>query len=118
MTFQEAQLRALQPDLFTLEIRPEDDVTVVVVTGELDIATAPRVRDAVFRLRADGCEAMVLDLRQLTFLDSQGLALLVQLDRDARSQAWDFVIADGSPPLSRLLKIVGLEDHFARRALA
>jgi anti-sigma B factor antagonist len=111
-------LRVVQPDLFTLEVRPEGDLTVVVVTGELDIATAPRIRDTVSRLRADGCDAMVLDLRELTFVDSQGLALLVQLDREARTQAWDFAIADGSPPLSRLLKIVGLEDHFERRALA
>jgi anti-sigma B factor antagonist len=100
-----------------LESRPERSRVVVVVSGELDMETVPLVREAFDQLRDAGWTSVVLDARRLTFVDSQGLHLLIALDRDARSRAWAFSLADGSPPLARLLDLVGLRDHFDRADL-
>jgi anti-sigma B factor antagonist len=111
-------VHAVGPDLFSFEIRPDRRRVVLALRGELDIATVDRVQAAVRELRRAGWSSLVLDGRELTFVDSQGLNLLLALQREARESAWDFAIADGCRPLSRLLKITGLEEHFTRARAA
>lgn len=58
-------------------------------------------------------EQIVLDLRQLTFIDSAGLRLLLRLDVAARSSHCPFAIIDGSDPVRRLLDLTCPTDPFA-----
>jgi anti-anti-sigma factor len=99
-----------------LEVRtcPDRDRVVVEVRGELDMASVDALREALDELRGAGWNSVVLDLRELTFIDSSGLALLLHAERLARRTEAAFAIVDGSPALARLLEIVGLEHHFAR----
>lgn len=53
--------------------------TVVGVTGELDVATAPALRDAVLGLLNRGVDSFVLDLRGVTFIDSTGVGSLLRI---------------------------------------
>jgi anti-anti-sigma factor len=48
------------------------------------------------------------------FIDSQGLHLLLDVDREASADGWQFAIIDGSPPVTRLLELTGLRDRFRR----
>jgi anti-sigma B factor antagonist len=50
---------------------------VINVAGELDMATAPALRERLSRATADGASALVLDLRGVTFMDSIGLAAIL-----------------------------------------
>lgn len=52
---------------------------VVGVTGELDVATAPVLRDSVLGLLNRGVESLVLDLRGVTFIDSTGVGSLLRI---------------------------------------
>jgi anti-anti-sigma factor len=54
----------------------------------------------------------VLDLRQLTFMDSTGLHLLLRLDADARSHGRSFSIIETDGAVARLLTIAGRRDRF------
>ena len=53
--------------------------TVVGVTGEIDIATAPVLRDNLLALVNRGAESLVVDLRGVTFIDSTGVGSLLRI---------------------------------------
>ena len=69
------------------------------------MATAPQVRAAVHELRASGFDHIVLDLRRLSFLDSNGLRLLVQLDAAARADAHRLELIPGPPEVQRIFEL-------------
>lgn len=95
---------------FHVDTRVERDQEIVTPRGELDLATVPRLEIELVRARSSG-RAIVLDLRQLTFMDSSGLHLLMRVDADVRSRGQSFAIIDADGPIARLLTIVGLRDR-------
>jgi anti-anti-sigma factor len=102
------------PVPFSLEVRADRDRLLVRLSGEVDMASVARVRAAVRDARDGGWQHVVLDLKDIEFIDSQGLHLLLDVDREAREDGWEFGIVDGAPPLVRLLEISGLADRFRR----
>jgi len=103
---------------FQVRPRPDGDRVIVAVSGELDIASVGSLKEALDELRGAGWSSVVLDLRELSFIDSSGLSLLLQAERAAHRADGAFAIVDGSPALARLLEIVGLENHFRRARVA
>lgn len=83
---------------------------VLSVSGELDLATAPRLRDQVAYVAATPAGNVVLDLTEVTFMDCTALGVLVQ----ARVTLGDRLWLRGLPrPVLRLLALTGLEATFA-----
>lgn len=74
-----------QDDLQDFEVRvtPEQDRIRVYVTGELDLATAPLLEQPLTNALEAGFDKLVLDLTDLTFIDSSGLRLVIQTHRKA-----------------------------------
>ena len=103
-----------QPAPFAVEARPDRARVIVVVRGEVDVATVGEVQRMLDELRSEGWRDVVVDLREVRFLDSTGLSLLLTADRAARRDGWDFSIVDGSAPVSRLFELTGLSEHFRR----
>jgi len=87
--------------------------TIVTLCGELDIASAPDLRE---RLLAILCRQtpglLILDLARLEFIDSSGIAVLVNTERRARLLGWSLVLVAPQAPVSRILHICGLEQLF------
>jgi anti-sigma B factor antagonist len=76
--------------------------------GELDIATVPPLRDAFDTVFADGAaERIVIDLSELAFMDSTGLALLTEMTEECEP-ADRLRIINGSPSVVRVLDLSGL----------
>src|SRR3954447_4077974 len=107
---------ALLDEVIRFEVRtwPDRERVTVTARGELDIETVVDLRTALDELSAAGWDNVVVDLREITFIDSMGLSLLLEADRAARRTGRSFAIVDGSPAVARLLEIVGLTGHFAR----
>ena len=63
-------------EALTIEVRRGRGVAIVTVAGEIDIATAPRLRERLFELAAGG-RPLVADLDRVSFIDSAGLSALV-----------------------------------------
>lgn len=100
----------LEPTPFRVERhRTAAGVRVVAVSGEIDLATAPQVRDALAP-REDGETAVVLDLRETTFLDSSGIRVLVEAHRAGEADGIPFSVA-GSAPVRDLLETTGVAGH-------
>lgn len=85
-----------------------DGRTRVVVRGELDASTAERLRDAV----AETHEGEVaLDLAGVTFLDSSGLAAIIEASLLLRSQGRSLSVSDRSEVVRRVLDLSGVDAH-------
>lgn len=89
------------------EVELDDRSVRVRLAGELDIATVGAFADRCDGLLADGYERLVLDLRDLTFMDSSGLRAIVKLHRDAPG----LQIIDGPEQVQRVFTITGLRRH-------
>ena len=88
-------------------VREEAERVRVVVTGELDLSCEPRVRGLLDDLRLDGT-AVLLDLSSLSYMDSTGVRLLLNLSKAARRTGWSFAVFPAMPPLvARVLDETG-----------
>jgi anti-sigma B factor antagonist len=85
-------------------------ITVVRVQGEVDAATAPRVGETINRLLGRK-ERVVLDLRDVDFMDLHGLGVLLRATRRARSDGGSIAIARPSPTVRRLIELVHAENE-------
>jgi anti-anti-sigma factor len=90
---------------FRVDVHPERDVVRVAPVGELDCAAVAQLQAQLDELRRSGFEHVVLDLRQLTFMDSSGVALILDENLAARRDGRDFVLIDGAPAIQRVLKV-------------
>jgi anti-anti-sigma factor len=80
----------------------------VTPCGELDIATTPELEQALADATADAVAEIVLDLRELTFMDSTGLRALAQANARADECGISLSIIRGRRQIERVLEISGL----------
>jgi len=83
---------------------------VVRVQGEVDAMTAPRVGEAVNDL-LERRKRVVLDLRNVDFMDLHGLAVVIRATRKARAGGGSFAIARPAPCVRRLVELVHAEGE-------
>jgi anti-anti-sigma factor len=95
---------------FRVDVHPERDVVRVAAVGELDLVTVAQLQAQIGELRDTGVTHLVLDLRQLTFMDSSGVALILDEDRFARRNGQDFSLISGAPAIQRVLTLCCGED--------
>ena len=82
--------------------------TTVHVGGDVDTYTSPELRKALTELVREGHADLALDLSGVTFLDSSGLAVLINTAKACRTRGGSFRIAAATPVTLRLLEITGL----------
>jgi anti-sigma B factor antagonist len=98
------------PASFRVDVHPERDVMRVAAIGELDIATVAQLQAQIRELREAGFTDVVLDLRQLTFIDSSGVELILDEDRFARRTGQNFSLISGTPAIQRVLTLCAAND--------
>jgi anti-sigma B factor antagonist len=81
--------------------------------GELDMSTAPKLRDELLRLVSDGATEVTVDLSQLAFVDSTGLSVLITGLKRLREGGGDMALRAPNPPTRRVLEITGLTEVFS-----
>jgi anti-sigma B factor antagonist len=87
--------------------------TVVAVTGDVDLATAPRLHQHLSELVGQGCTRLAVDLRGTEFLDSSGLSALISGMKRARAAGGDLVLVCSPGRIRRLLEVVALDQVFS-----
>jgi anti-sigma B factor antagonist len=94
------------PDVFTIEAREAPHgVAVLALTGEFDLAAAPALREELALARTAGARGVVLDMAEVTFVDSSALRELLRADAALRADGVPFVLAALGPPIDRLLEL-------------
>lgn len=98
------------PDQLQIEVRHETDRIILRLDGELDMASAPRLEEAI-DASLDARAVIVLDLQQLQFIDSTGLHVILSAHTRSRERGQDLAITPGSQQVQRLLSVTGVCDH-------
>lgn len=98
-------------DQLTVDVRRETGRAVIALGGELDMASAELLQDAVDREDLRGEAMIVLDLQQLQFIDSTGLRAILAALEHCRARQQDFAITPGSQQVQRLLSVTGVAEH-------
>ncbi|NDU74178.1 anti-sigma factor antagonist [Actinomadura sp. DSM 109109] len=89
--------------------------TVITISGDLDIASAPALREPLETALRDAGPLVVIDLSEVTFCDASGLALLTGARRLTEPEGVTLVLAAPRPHMARLLRVSGLSRLFAVR---
>ncbi len=96
----------------SLETREMADRTILAVGGEIDVYTAPKLRDQISALVSDGVYDLVIDLSAVDFLDSTGLGVLVGGLKKVRSHDGSLSLVCSQERLLRIFRITGLAKVF------
>ncbi len=99
------------PHHFRVEIRNASRAAVLTLFGELDLASSPALEQELERVA--GARLIVVDLRELEFLDSTGLSVFVRAHRRAQAGGTEFAVVTGrgGGQVQRLLGLTGLQDR-------
>ena len=94
-----------------LALRTEGDIPVLSVSGELDMAVVGQVEQALVPVEARRPPVLLLDLRDLTFMDSSGLRLVLEADIRARRDGRRLVVVRGPDPVHRVFTVTALDKR-------
>ncbi|GAA2886106.1 anti-sigma B factor antagonist [Nonomuraea rubra] len=95
---------------------PVGGCAVLKVAGEVDVFTAPKLREQIIDLAAKGTVHVIADLSAVQFLDSTGLGVLVGGLKRLRTQDGSLALVMTTDRISRIFKITGLTAVFASHA--
>ncbi|WP_460786754.1 STAS domain-containing protein [Nocardioides maradonensis] len=96
----------------TLSTRVVGSRTIVAVGGEIDVYTAPKLRDTITDLVAAGTYELVVDMTAVEFLDSTGLGVLVGGLKKVRANGGSLELICNNDRLLKIFKITGLAKVF------
>jgi anti-sigma B factor antagonist len=97
---------------FDLAVSEEPGTVVITVCGELDLATAPELREACAQAVKGSADTVRVDLGGLTFLDSSGISVLVETHRDLEAREATLVLHQVGDRTKRVLEVAGLSEFF------
>jgi len=97
-----------------LDIRTErnDGMCVVALDGEVDVYTAPRLKEELVAAIEGGCSNVVVDMESVGFIDSSGLGVLVSALRRARERDGAVRIVCTRDNILKIFRITGLDKVF------
>lgn len=96
----------------TLSTRTEAGRTVVAVGGEIDVYTAPKLREQLVDLVAGGSHHLIIDLEGVEFLDSTGLGVLVGGLKRVRAHDGSLQLVCTQDRILKIFRITGLTKVF------
>ncbi|MBA4549750.1 anti-sigma factor antagonist [Thermoactinomyces intermedius] len=96
-------------NLVVHEKKEKENQITVMVEGEVDVYTAPKLREKLLPL-CDGTRQITVNLSQVDYIDSTGLGVLIGAYKAQRQTAGKLIISGMNPRLSRLFKITGLYE--------
>ena len=96
----------------TVDSRAVGDWLVVDVDGEVDVFTAPKLREAILGPLADGKEKLIVNLAGVAFMDSTGLGVLVGGLKRVKEREGTLALAGAHGTVLRVLNVTGLNAVF------
>ena len=96
---------------FEMESANDGSKGRLTLAGELDIATVPRVQQAVDAMLAEGVSHITIDLAGVGFVDSSGLRLFIVFDQRAAAEGWTLALTRPTPQALAVFRVSGVEDE-------
>lgn len=92
--------------------RPRRGVVCVALSGEFDLSSAYRVDAKLRGIERTRPDTLIVDLRDLVFMDSAGLSRLLAAHRRARRGGWRFGLIRGPEVVERMLRMAATQERF------
>ncbi len=96
---------------FSVSTEDRGDLALVAVGGELDLASGPELESALDAITTPPTTRLVIDLRELEFMDSTGLSIIVRAHQRLADAGCEIGLVKGSPQVQRLLDLTGLAER-------
>lgn len=96
----------------TITSRSVDDFDVIEIGGEIDVYTAPRLRESIVTAVEAGHNRLIIDVQQVQFLDSTGLGVLVGALKRVRADGGSLDIVCTQERILKIFEITGLDKVF------
>src|SRR3712207_6057302 len=98
-----------EPSQFTVRVEREGDAAIVTPSGELDLASAPEL-EQVLRGLEPPLARLVLDLSELTYIDSTGLKIVMYAQRRGGQEGYKLVLVPGPVSVHGVFQVTGIAD--------
>ena len=95
-------------EALTIDVRYEQGCAIVTAAGEIDISTVIPLRERLFEVAVSGAP-LVVDLEQVSFIDSVGLATLVGAAKRAEAHGSSLQVACALPKIRQLVQLTQLD---------
>lgn len=95
-----------------VRIDPREGLTVCHIDGEIDINSSPAIKKSFDKLISQKTPKIVINLSKVTYVDSSGLATLVEMLKNMKSYGGRMRLASMSPKIKSLFEITKLEKLF------
>lgn len=105
--------QGVNPGELLVRVSGAEPAYEIQLLGELDMSTAPQLREELARLASDGATQVTVDLSELQFVDSTGLSVLIGGLKRLREQGGDMALRSPTPGTRRVLEITGLTQVFS-----
>lgn len=116
MRLQRAQRIGRTREVRTIDIkvttREAGDRTIIDVEGEVDVFTAPKLRETIIAAINDGKDRLIVNLSDVDFMDSTGLGVLVGGLKRVKERNGELAIAGAQGTVLRVLNVTGLNAVF------
>lgn len=99
--------------LLQVDVVRERGTIRIAPVGELDLNTLPLLQEALAQADTAGIERVVVDLSELTFMDSTGIYLLRGLAAKSRDAGRELSVVRGPWQVQRIFQLAGVEPEFA-----
>jgi anti-sigma B factor antagonist len=96
---------------FEIDLVRDRESATVTLSGELDIATVPRVEEAIEATLTAELQTLTIDLSGLGFVDSSGLRLFIVLDQRAAEQGWELRLLRPGAQVLSVFQVSGVEEN-------
>ena len=95
---------------FNVAEQQQGAASILAVSGELDLRTSPELEERLGHAFDSGAELVILDLRQIEFMDSTGLRVLLTAHQRAQESGRRFALVKGADQVERVLTLTGVRD--------
>jgi anti-sigma B factor antagonist len=92
--------------------RKDGAITVVAASGEVDLYTSPKLREAIVSSVSDRSPSVVVDLAEVSYMDSSGIATLVEALQLTKKHSGRLVLAGLTPRVREVFELARLQSVF------
>lgn len=85
---------------------------MVTVGGEVDLYTAPQLRDQLIGALEDGARRLFIDMSRVEFCDSTGISVLLSAMKRSRGKGGELELVAPRPAVTKVLEVTGLDEVF------
>ncbi|MGP4070880.1 STAS domain-containing protein [Halobacillus sp. B29] len=94
----------------TIDVTNKENVAYVVLSGEVDAFTAPKLKDALLPLTKEEGQTVEVDLQHVNYMDSTGLGVFISALKSTKEYNTDLKLVQMQERVYRLFKITGLTE--------